>query len=139
MFLNEAKQLTPGQYGQLSSKKRMRAPKDVPQGSEQNKTLGGEMAGFRRRLVSRANWSNNPEADPLNIYIEDLQDMNVPVPIDGEVLEIVYIQLSINRKTMKSAERMHLLDYAMKRELPLDYSEYLKLFATSAVRISMAS
>ncbi len=34
---------------------------------------------------------------------------------------------------------MHLLEYAIKTHKVLDFAEYLKMFATSAVRISLAT
>lgn len=58
------------------------------------------MAGFRQRLTSRAMVASD---DPLNIYTEDLQDMNIPIPMDGEVLEIVYIEPIVFMKNLKSA------------------------------------
>jgi hypothetical protein len=151
-FLNEMKSLTPDKYGVLSSKKRMRAPKDADdskkvrgkkpaaiidlQPATKKSATGGEMAGFRQRLTTKASATTD---DPLNIYIEDLQDMNIPVPTDGEVLEIVYIEPIVFAKNLKSAQRMHLLEWAQKKEIPLNFNEYLKLFSTSTVRISMAA
>lgn len=65
--------------------------------------------------------------------------MNIPIPMDGEVLEIVYIEPLVFAKNLKSAQRMHLLEWAQKKEIPLNFNEYLKLFSTSTVRISMAA
>ena len=127
-FLNEVKTLAPAQYCQLSSKKRMRD------------ATGGEMAGFRQRLVPSVDRArdNKPET-ALAISIEELQDLNIPVPLVGEVLDIVYIKPVVFQKSLKSAEKMHLLDYAVKTNQELDFAEYLKMFATSAVRISLAT
>jgi len=65
--------------------------------------------------------------------------MNIPVPMDGEVLEIMYIMPFTSEKSLKSAQRMHLLEWAVKKCIEPDYNEYLKLFSTSTVRISMAA
>ena len=59
--------------------------------------------------------------------------------MDGEVLEIVYIEPLVLQSNLKSAERMHLLEWAQKKRLPLNYCEYMKMFSTSTVRISMAT
>ena len=41
--------------------------------------------------------------------------MNIPVPMDGEVLEIMYILPFTSEKDLKSAQRMHLLEWAVKK------------------------
>jgi len=56
----------------------------------------------------------------------------------GEVLDIVYIKPTVFKKDLKSSEKMHILDFAVKTNQPLDYADYLKMFATSTVRISLA-
>ncbi len=98
-------------------------------------TAGGEMAGFRKRLVLTA----QDVTDPLSINIQQLQDLNIPVPLVGEVLDIVYIKPVVFQKTLKSAEKMHLLDFAVKTNQVLDFAEYLRMFSTSTVRISLAT
>lgn len=118
--MNDAKSLKPAQYNQLSSKKRMRD------------ATGGEMAGFRARLTQTAS------EDPLAIHINQLQELNIPIPLVGEVLDIVYIKPTVFKRDLKSAQKMHILDFAVKTEQELDHAEYLKMFATSAVRISLA-
>ena len=100
-------------------------------------SVGGEMKGFRDRLTSSK--TSSYSLCDANIYIDQLQDLNIPVPQDGEVLDIVFIKPYTLQKSLKSSQKMHLLDYAIKTNQQLDHSEYVKQFATSTIRISMAS
>ncbi len=56
-FLNDVKRLQPSEYHLLSSKKRIR------------EATGGEMAGFRKRLMSRGNNETDVQ-ESLRIYTE---------------------------------------------------------------------
>jgi len=99
-FMNEARSLKPTHYHMLGMKKRMRD------------SVGGEMKGFRDRLTT-SKMSSLSICD-TSIYIDQLQDLNIPVPQDGEVLDIVFIKPYTLQKSLKSSQKMHLLEYAVK-------------------------
>jgi hypothetical protein len=42
------------------------------------------MADFRKRIVQTA-------VEPLDIGINQLQELDIPVPLLGEVLDIIYV------------------------------------------------
>ena len=52
--------------------------------------------------------------DPLAISVDQLHELDIPVPLVGEVLDIVYTKPTVFKRDLKSSEKMHMLEYAVK-------------------------
>jgi hypothetical protein len=71
----------------------------------------------------------------------ELVELGIEVPRVGELIDILYVESIYNgdKYKEKASRKMHILKYAQLKELQLDIEEYVNLFRTSAVRISMCA
>lgn len=75
--------------------------------------------------------------DPLDVQLsintDRLRSFNIPVPQEGQLLDIVYVNQGFGVK--KTSQKMCLLPYAVAQSIPIDKIEYINMFKTTGSRI----
>lgn len=69
----------------------------------------------------------------MSINPDELQSLGIPIPKQGDLLDIIYISTQLHKA--KASQKMHMLNYAMTKQLPIDKNEYLNMFKTTGSRI----